>query len=184
MKHVPNILSGARVLAAPYVCFLLWQRDFVAALIWMAVLGASDGVDGYLARRFEAQSKLGAMLDPIGDKVLLDGAFVALGLNDSIPSWIMWLVVGRDLAIVAFALIVLAVGGFVRDFPPTYAGKVSTTFQIVFVLLVAAHGAGILTAVLWGILEPLAGVFGAWLVAIVTAWSGVNYAYLALSRQR
>jgi cardiolipin synthase len=173
MRYIPNLLSGARLLAAPYVCRLLWDRDFKSALLWMAIIGATDGFDGYLARRFQWQSKLGAMLDPLADKVLLSGAFLTLGLSGQIPAWLAWLVLGRDAVILIFAAGVLLLTQIRREFPPTYLGKLSTTFQIVYVLLVAGAGAG------W---VPLVVAYvGSGLVALVTAWSGVDYARLASS---
>src|SRR5258708_11757370 len=96
VKHLPNILSLARILVAPYLFVLLWRREYGLALVVMFLTGISDGLDGFLARRLNAHSKVGAMLDPIGDKVLLSGSFLILGLDRAIPGWLMWLVLGRD----------------------------------------------------------------------------------------
>jgi cardiolipin synthase len=171
MRHVPNILSAARIFAAPYVCWLLWQREFRASLAWMVVIGATDWFDGYLARRWKAQSKLGAMLDPIADKLLMGGAFLTLALTGTIPGWIAWLVLGRDALILAFAIIVLAFTNIRREFPPTIAGKMSTGGQILYVLAVTAAGADYIPDTIHA--------YGKWAMAIVTAWSGVDYAIRA-----
>lgn len=171
MRHVPNILSAARILAAPYVCWLLWQPEYAAALVWMGIIGATDWFDGYLARRLKAQSKLGAILDPIADKVLMGGAFLTLALKSAIPAWLAWLVLGRDVVILVFALIILAFTKTRREFPPSLAGKMSTGGQILYVLAVTAAGAGYIPA---GVHQ-----YGQWAMATVTAWSSVDYALRA-----
>ncbi|MEI9813763.1 MAG: CDP-alcohol phosphatidyltransferase family protein, partial [Acidobacteriota bacterium] len=173
MKHVPNILSAARLLAAPYVFVLLWYRDYPAALVWMAIIGATDGLDGYIARRFNAQSRLGAMLDPVADKVLLSGSFLTLGLSGAIPAWLAWVVLGRDAAILGFVILAILFMESRRDFPPSFPGKLSTAIQIAYVLTVTGAGAGYLPALIPGL--------GQWAVALVTAWSGMDYARIALA---
>lgn len=171
MRHLPNILSTARIIAAPYVCWLLWQREYGPALLWMAAIGATDWFDGFLARRFKAQSKLGAILDPIADKVLLAGAFLTLAITGAIPVWLAWLVLGRDAVILGFAIIVLAFTKTRREFPPSLAGKMSTGGQILYVLAVTAVGAGYIP-------EAIPDL-GKWAMAAVTAWSSVDYALRA-----
>lgn len=175
MRHVPNMLSAARLLAAPYVFVLLASARYREALVWMFVIGATDGLDGYIARRFQATSKLGAYLDPVADKVLLSGGFLTLGLMGVIPAWLTWLVLGRDAVILLFAIVILAFTNHRRDFPPSWAGKVSTAFQIVYILLVTASGAGLISSEFPHL--------GQWLVLAVTGWSSVDYARLAFSRQ-
>jgi cardiolipin synthase len=176
MRHVPNILSAARLIASPYIFLLLWNRDYRTALVWFAIIGATDGLDGFIARRFDARSRLGAMLDPVADKVLLSGSYLTLALSGAIPAWLAWLVLGRDAAILVFALGALAFMKTRREFPPSRAGKLSTALQILYVLFVTGVGAGILNPDL----VPPTG----WLVVLVTAWSGLDYARLALSRRR
>jgi cardiolipin synthase len=171
MRNVPNILSAARILAAPYVCWLLWHREYPTALLGMWIVGATDWFDGYLARKFKAQSKLGAMLDPIADKLLMAGAFLTLALTGAVPVWVAWLVLGRDAVILTFAIMVLTFTKVRREFPPTIAGKMSTGGQILYVLAVTAAAAGYISAVI-----PDLGV---WAMAAVTTWSSVDYAIRA-----
>lgn len=175
MRHVPNLLSAARLLAAPYVFLLLTSARYREALVWMFVIGATDGLDGYIARRFDAASKLGAYLDPVADKVLLSGGFLTLGLMGVIPAWLVWLVLGRDAVILLFAVGVLLFTEQRREFPPSRAGKLSTAFQILYILLVTASGAGLISAEF--------PQFGQWVVVAVTGWSSVDYARRAFSRQ-
>jgi len=176
MRHVPNILSAARLIAAPYVFVLLWTHEWKAALVWMAIIGATDGFDGYIARRFNAASRLGAYLDPVADKVLLSGAFLTLGLNGTIPAWLVWLVLGRDAVILLFAIGVLVFTKNGRDFPPSQAGKLSTLVQIVYILAVVAAKANYLQM-------NTAGFCG-WAMVAATGWSSVDYAIRGLAMRR
>lgn len=174
MRHIPNILSFARILAAPYVFVLLWTRDWTAAMVWMTLIGATDGFDGYLARRFDATSKLGAMLDPVADKLLLMGAFLTLALNGTIPTWLAWLVLGRDVLILLFVIGVLLFTNLRREFPPSVAGKVSTIIQMGYVVWIVAGQAGYIPAP-----EQLAYV-----VLAATGWSCVDYATRGVKLRR
>jgi cardiolipin synthase (CMP-forming) len=169
MRHVPNLLSVARLIAAPYVFWLLAQEQWSTVLAWFAVIGFTDFLDGTIARRFHATSKLGAMLDPVADKVLLSGSFVTLLWNQSVPMWLAGLVLGRDVLILLFAVVVLVwLPQGPREFPPSQAGKLSTFFQIAYILcFVSAHAFG---------LEPLILQVVGYVVLAVTGWSAVDYA--------
>lgn len=135
-------------------------------MVWMTLIGATDGFDGYLARRFHATSKLGAMLDPVADKLLLCGAFFTLAMNGTIPSWLAWLVLGRDILILLFVIGVLLFTNVRRDFPPSVAGKISTIIQMGYIVWVVAGRAGFIPAP-----DQLA-----YIVLAATAWSSVDYA--------
>ena len=166
--HLPNILSAARILVAPYLFLLLWRREYGWALAVMLLAGISDGVDGYLARHYEASSRLGAILDPIGDKILLSGSFLVLAIDRAIPLWLACIVLGRDALILLFAAGVLLFTKTRRSFPPTWWGKASTVCQICFVLALLLHFTGF--APLWLV------TLGIWLTAAFAAVSGVDYA--------
>ena len=125
MKQIPNLLTAARLLAAPYILYLLWTGGYRTALVWFAIASATDVLDGFLARRLRVVSKIGALLDPVADKVLLSGSFLILGLRGIIPIWLMVLVLGRDLMILGFAIVALA-RKIRREFPPSVWGKAST----------------------------------------------------------
>ena len=173
MKQLPNFLTAARLLAAPYILYLLWTGEYRTAIVWFAIAGVTDVLDGFLARRFQAGSRLGALLDPIADKVLLSGSFLTLGLRGVIPLWLMALVLGRDLMILVFAAIALA-RRIRRDFPPSVWGKASTAAQIAYVLFAAGYKAS---------LTPLivATILG-WIGAALTLWSGIDY-FIKVSRR-
>jgi len=167
LRTLPNLLTAARLLAAPYILYLLWTGSFPTALVWFAIASATDVLDGFLARRFQAGSRLGALLDPIADKVLLSGSFLVLGLKSVIPFSLTIFVLGRDLMILGFAVVALA-RKTRPDFPPSVWGKASTAAQIAYVLFAVGHEAG---------LAPLAivAILG-WITFGLTVWSGIDYA--------
>jgi cardiolipin synthase len=173
LKQIPNLLTAARLLAAPYILYLLWTGEYRTALVWFSIASFTDVLDGFLARRFQAGSRLGALLDPIADKVLLSGSFLMLGLKGVIPLWLMALVLGRDLLILGFVMVALT-RKLRRDFPPSVWGKASTAAQIAYVLFAVGHEAAI---------SPLivATILG-WIAATLTLWSGIDY-FMKMSRR-
>jgi cardiolipin synthase len=166
LKQIANLLTAARLLAAPYILYLLWTGGYRTALVWFAVASATDVLDGLLARRLQAVSRIGSLLDPIADKVLLSGSFLTLGLKSIIPLWLMLLVLGRDLMILGFAAVALA-RETRRDFPPSVWGKANTAAQIAYVLFAVGHEAS---------LTPMAVMTAlGWITAGLTLWSGIDY---------
>ena len=100
-KHVPNLLTGMRLVCAPALAFLLVSGADRAALGVFAFAGLSDAADGYFAKRFGLATRFGRYLDPAADKLLMLAAFVALAAMGYTPVWLAVLVIARDLAIVA-----------------------------------------------------------------------------------
>ena len=84
MKHLPNLLTAARLALTPYLFWLMVRHQYRTIIPWFIVIGVTDAVDGFLARRFHASSRLGAYLDPLADKVLLSGTFLVLALTGSL----------------------------------------------------------------------------------------------------
>jgi cardiolipin synthase (CMP-forming) len=158
-------LSAARIAVAPYLFWVLWRGDWNAALLVILLAGISDGLDGFFARKFQSQSRLGEVLDPIGDKLLLDGSFLALAFNGALPWWLTGLVLGRDVIILAGAGLALLFSTKLRRFPPTMWGKSSTVAQISLVVAVVARMPHWLTAL------------GLWIIAAFTLISGLDYAW-------
>ena len=173
VRFLPNLISLARLLSVPFILRLIHQREYEWALACCLAAGLSDALDGYLARRLHAQSRLGAYLDPVGDKCLLSGIFLVLGLDGVIPWWLTALVFARDAMILAFVGYAMAFTR-IRNFAPTVWGKVSTAIQIAtaLVVLVAQTGTGAGWA---GPLESPMVV----LTVLGTGWSGVNYSWVA-----
>lgn len=168
MKWIPNLLSAARLAIAPWLFLALWRRQYGLALALCFLAGLTDGLDGLLARKFGADSRLGAYLDPLADKVLLSGAFLTLALDHAIAGWLAVLVLGRDALILVFVGIAF-VFTKLRNFPPSFWGKASTCAQIAYILALLAHFSGFFPAVFVQ--------FGEWIAAILTAWSAVHYAW-------
>jgi cardiolipin synthase len=134
-KDIPNLISVARILLTIPIVWLLFEHEFSYALILFAVAGISDGIDGFLAKRFGWQSHLGGLLDPVADKALLMSSFLVLGGLALIPVWLVILVIFRDLTIVGGALYYnFSVEEL--DAEPSLISKLNTVLQIVLVLLV------------------------------------------------
>ncbi|HEY7306722.1 MAG TPA: CDP-alcohol phosphatidyltransferase family protein [Bryobacteraceae bacterium] len=140
MRRLPNFITFLRLLSSPVLVWLLIQSRFRAALALVLFAGLTDWFDGFAARRFGASGKLGAILDPLADKSLLVVLFLTLGVLRFIPLWLVTLTVLRDLVIVAGAGL-LRLFRDIRTFAPSLLGKVSTFFQIVFILLVLLQAA-------------------------------------------
>jgi cardiolipin synthase len=132
IRHLPNLLSALRLLAAPFAAWLILQGHDIAALLTFAAAGASDGLDGFIARRWGVTSAFGAWLDPVADKLLMLFCFTSLYAIGVTPYWLLVLVVARDLAIVAtwllIKLLVLRVPA-----SPLFIGKLSTLVQILYI---------------------------------------------------
>jgi len=130
---IPNILTVFRiVLTLPFLYFVNQGRFGYALLVFFAA-SVTDFVDGYIARRFKQQSKLGRFLDPLADKLLITTGFVIMAIPHSgfpsIPIWLAVAVIGRDLIIVLGSLVVYLLTRF-RDFKPTLLGKINTLVEL------------------------------------------------------
>ncbi len=135
--NAPNVLSLLRLVLAPLVVWLLFQGRMREALIVLVVAAVSDGVDGFLARRFGWHTELGAALDSIADKLLLIGTYLALGYLGLLPGWLVALVVMRDLILMGAVLLRSLLHGPVR-IRPLLAGKVNTAAQVILAIVVIA----------------------------------------------
>lgn len=153
-KNIPNLLSVLRiVLIVPIVCLLL-SRQFGSALIVFAIAGFTDGLDGFLAKQYQWQSRLGTILDPMADKLLLVASFATLTWLNLIPLWLLLLVLARDILIVFGGLAYhYLIGRF--ELKPVWSSKVNTVLQIALVLMVILQQYGfnglqaIIDAVIW-----------------------------------
>lgn len=135
---IPNLLTFLRMALIPIFASLLFYGYYGWALFVFFFAGISDGVDGFVARRFNQQSELGTILDPIADKLLMTTAFVILTLPNVLPAdnkhfpvafWVSAAVIGRDVLIVTVALAIFIMTDF-RGFKPSNLGKASTVVQI------------------------------------------------------
>jgi cardiolipin synthase len=184
----PNRISLVRLLLVwPFVVLLLNQRELSwarhLALAIFIVMAFSDLVDGLLARRLNAKSRLGAILDPLADKSLIISAVVVLSLPPTaadglrLPNWVVVAVVGKDLWVIAGTIVVYLVTDRLHV-QPTFAGKACTFGQFVLV------GYTLLAPDLDRLLEGLGrwGILAAgWAVAILSVLAIISYTRLGLS---
>jgi cardiolipin synthase (CMP-forming) len=136
---LPNILTLLRILAVPVFAIAVWYGRNVEACVIFALAGLTDLLDGYIARRFNQKSAVGAVLDPAADKLLMTTAFVLLAMPIAhlvirIPAWVAILAISRDVAISLVAL--MSAGHFdPAKFRPSPLGKLTTGFQLVIISL-------------------------------------------------
>ena len=134
-QWIPNWISIFRLLLVIPIFMAIMDDHYVIAWILVVLAGVSDGIDGYLARRYSWGSFLGAILDPLADKLLINLCFIAFALKEVIPFWLMGVVIGRDLVIVLGSFTYYLVLGR-HEISPLFISKLNTFFQIVFVALV------------------------------------------------
>jgi cardiolipin synthase (CMP-forming) len=135
--NLPNLITIGRILMVPVVVWAIASNEMKAAFVLFLLAGVSDAVDGFLAKRFHMKSELGAYLDPLADKVLIVSIYVALGITESIPRWIVILVVSRDILIVGGIMVASLLGKPMRV-RPVLVSKLNTVAQIVYACLVLA----------------------------------------------
>lgn len=168
-RDIPNLICIVRILLVGPVVFLLIQGDFTEGLLLFAVAGASDGLDGFLARHFDWRSRLGAVLDPLADKLLMVSTYSTLGWIGLLPLWLVGLVLLRDGVIIGGALAYRRLCGEV-EMAPTVISKANTVFQILLVMWIMAVAADV----------PLPQVGSIALIVLVTATtllSGSHYVW-------
>jgi cardiolipin synthase len=167
-RHLPNALTLLRMLLVVPLAWMIRESHFNAALLLAALAGSTDALDGWLAKHCGWQSWLGGMLDPVADKLMLVACFLSLGMIGAHPAWLTWLVVGRDVVIVAGAVAYHNLIGRISA-QPTRLSKLTTCIQIAYVLAQLVH----LTS--WIDVPPALLMAAIWLTAACTAASGVQY---------
>jgi len=173
---LPNAISLLRIALVAPILMLILNGRFGWALALFALAGFSDGVDGYLAKRFDWHTRLGALLDPIADKLLVAGTFITLAYTQDIPVWLASVVILRDVIIVAGAT---AYNFLVRpvEGEPTRISKLNTALQLLFLLFVLSRAG-------FGWPEEITiTVLGA-AVLITVVISGVDYVWSWSRRAR
>ena len=169
---LPNFITLTRMAMVPFFVLAVWERDFSLALWILIIAGLTDAFDGYLARRMDMQSLIGAYLDPIADKMLITVAYIALtiplGQEVVIPLWLTILALFRDFVIMLMAGVLYIVEGL-REFPPSPLGKATTFSQVVTIAVVLLAN---VIVVPWWI--PEICFYGSFGLVIVSAF---NYIY-------
>ena len=175
--NLANLLTLIRLLLVPFVIEAILAPRPMLALALFGAAAVTDILDGAAARRLRLATTTGAYFDPIADKLLLSSVFVALAANRTVPWWLVALVLGRDVYILAAAGVFLLFTT-VRKFPPSVWGKLSTFVQI-------------LTVVAWmtrnwleiSFLDTL-GTAMVWICAACTLWSGLHYTWRGIQIAR
>lgn len=134
---IPNIITLGRIILVPIIVWAIVSSQMEVAFAVFLIAGISDAVDGFLAKRFNMTSELGALLDPLADKALLVSIYLALGIWGNIPRWIVILVVSRDIMIVT-AVIVSWLFDKPVEMKPSMVSKLNTTAQVAYAALVLA----------------------------------------------
>ena len=140
---IPNLLTCLRMALIPVFASLLFYGYNGWGLFVFLIAGISDGIDGFVARKFNQESELGTIIDPIADKLLMTVAFIVLALPKvleptrflPVPFWVIAAVIGRDILIVTVAGAINIMTGF-HGFKPSWLGKASTFVQVVAVSLI------------------------------------------------
>jgi cardiolipin synthase len=170
MRHelnLPNLITLARLLCVPFAIWLIVNGSYGTAFWVFVGAGVSDALDGYIAKRFNLRTRLGALLDPVADKALLAGVYLSLGVAGVLPAWLVVLVVLRDSLIVAGFLSIQATAA-PKQVQPLFISKVNTAVQIVLVVFVLARlGLGADGGVVTPVLIDAA--------AATIVWSGLSY---------
>ena len=166
-KNLPNLITIVRlVLVVPVVIFQM-RGWYFAALLPFVVAGVSDGLDGFLAKRFNWVSRLGSLLDPLADKILLISIMSVMTWQGFIPVWLLTLIIVRDLVILTGAISYEFIFGHV-EMAPSFPSKINTFCQIILVI-------GILASLtIWSDEKS----FTRWLeyvAALTTIYSGIAY---------
>lgn len=170
MRHLPNLVTLLRLGLVPVVAVTIANGAFAAALAAFLLAAVSDFADGWIARRFGLTSRLGALLDPVADKLSMFVATVALAWHGLVPPWLAIAIVARDVVIVAGAAAYRLVRGEL-DIAPTRLSKLNTVVEFAVLLVALLAGAGWIARGEW--LPPL---FVLTLATVVA--SGAQYVWL------
>jgi len=176
LRHLPNLICLARIVLIWPIVAALANANYDFALLLFAVAAVSDGLDGYLAKRFGWTSELGKILDPAADKLLLISVFVMATSLGLVPAWLTLTAVTRDLMIILGAIALRIWTGPLRG-RPSVLSKINTLLQLAYLLGVITHAAGYGPP--QGILATLAVI-----VLVTTLLSGVNYAMVFVRTAR
>jgi cardiolipin synthase len=177
--NVPNLITLTRLFSVPIIIWLIISNNVWLAFCLTVIAAFSDAIDGMIAKRFNCVTHLGKFLDPIADKVLLVSLFIVLGLQGYIATWLVIIVVFRDLLIVSGALMIHIITHSLK-IEPFKISKINTVVQFVFVV-------GVLGVEGYGIDVNGIDVNGVrltlhFIVALTTVLSGASYVYLWLRK--
>jgi cardiolipin synthase len=174
MIYIPNIITVIRILLVVPISWLLLEGRHVDALFLMVIAGLSDAFDGFLARRFNWLTQLGATLDPLADKLLVAAVFLVFTWQGHIPLWIAIIVLVRDFVIVAGAGVYKVLYEEV-EISPTFLSKANTAMQLVVLifLLVGLLPLGVMSDLAVAMVNP----YSFYILAVLGVSSGLDYVF-------
>jgi len=164
-----------RIATVPVLIILLHEHEYGWAFLVFLVSGISDGLDGFIAKRFDMGSELGAILDPLADKALIFSSYLMLMLLGDLPFWLFLTVIFRDVLILAGSLIYVAFNGQVK-MAPSYLSKLNTFMQIALVVDILAQKT-------FGLDYPTFTNYLIYATFITTILSGVHYVWVWLVKE-
>ncbi len=175
-SSVPNALSILRIILTVPVVMTLLNHQYFLAMVLFFVAGITDALDGWIAKRYSFESRLGSILDPVADKLLLVSSFITLNLIGLLPLWLLVLVFLRDLMIVSGTVGCFIGAGTPKDelLSPSKLSKINTALQIALVLF-------LVVVQLHPIQEQWSTVFFI-IVATSTVLSGADYIWIWMER--
>ncbi|OQX63417.1 MAG: CDP-diacylglycerol--glycerol-3-phosphate 3-phosphatidyltransferase [Deltaproteobacteria bacterium] len=165
---VPNLITSIRIILTPIFIIYLLNDEALSALVLFTVAGISDAADGVVARLFDQKSTLGAFLDPLADKILLNSAFVVLSVKGYVYPWVTVIVISRDVLIL-LGVLILYLHGQEFKLQPSVVSKTTTCLQLATVFVVLSKG-------YFPPFFPICdGLF--WVTGGITIVSGLHYMY-------
>lgn len=176
LRWLPNAISLFRIALIAPILLLIVESRYDVALVLFCLAGFSDGVDGFLAKRYNWHSRLGALLDPVADKLLVASTFVTLVTAGLAPFWLAAVVILRDVVIIAGAAAWHFVVGPVEG-EPTRISKLNTALELFFILFVLSRA-----GFDWPAEEAITVLGAAVLVTVVV--SGADYVWSWSRRAR
>lgn len=168
--NLPNAITGIRLMGVPATIWFMLENQWAAAT-WVFVIAAvTDGLDGFIARKFNQTTAIGAALDTVTDKALCLSVLMVLTSFELVPVWVALAIVIRDAVIVVGALAYRGMAGHL-EIQPTLLGKTNTVGEFAMLALVLGHQAGIVPGEDW--VRPMF-----WLVFATTVASGMQYVWI------
>ena len=175
LRHIPNAITVTRLILVLPIAFFIVEEAYGLALVLFTISGLSDGLDGFLARRYGWVSTFGRLIDPLADKLMMVTTTIVLGSLDHFPVMLVMLIVTKDLAILGGVFSYTSLAGFPK-IQPNLLGKLTTAAQIVLIVLV------LLKLSQPGLLPTDFFAVWFWLVAVMTVFDGVYYLGLRTAR--
>ncbi len=168
LKHIPNAITIARMLAMGPLMWFMWQENYEYAFYIAIIAGFSDMLDGYLAKTFNWEGWLGGVLDPLADKFMMLCCFTVFAIQDIIPKWLLIVILARDIIIVAGATFYHFTIVKVKKARPSLLSKCNTALQILLIVVLLSHHS------IWPLNVQLIEVL-IYLVTFFTLSSGLHY---------